>query len=52
MQASPDFTKKSLLKASKNLVQQQDQDEMLEGLRELHKQGHMSRCTDPEEAQV
>ena len=52
MQASPDFTKKSLLRASKNVVQQQDQDEMLQGLRELDKQGHMSRCTDPEGAQV
>ena len=52
MQASPDFTKKSLLRASKNVVQQQDEDEMLQGLRELDKQGHMSRCTDPEGAQV
>ena len=38
MQTSPDCTRKSLSKASKNLVQERDQDEMLQECHDVQMQ--------------
>ena len=53
LEASPDCSRKSLMKASNNLVQEQDQDMMFQRVQSLEKQGHhMSRCSDPEGTEV
>ena len=52
MQASPNFTRKSLTKVAKALVQEEDQEGMKQSLQALPKQGHMSRCTDEDGAAV
>ena len=52
MQASPNFTRKSLTKVVKALVQDEDQEGMNQSLQALPKQGHMSRCTDEDGAAV
>ena len=48
----PGITRRKLAATAKNLVQEDDHQEMLEGLQRLEKQGHMSRCSTPEGAQV
>ena len=52
MVTDPGITRRKLAAAAKNLVQDDDHQEMLEGLQKLEKQGHMSRCSIPEGAQV
>ena len=45
---NPDFTRKSLNKAAKLLVSEDDEDQHLTSLQRLEKQGHMSRCSSPD----
>ena len=49
---NPGITRRKLAAAAKNLVQDDDHQEMLEDLQKLEKQSHMSRCSTPEGAQV
>ena len=51
MMVDPNATRR-LMTAAKTLVQDDDHQDMLSELQQLDKQGHMSRCSAPEGAQV
>ena len=52
MMVDPNATRRKLMTAAKTLVQDDDHQDMLSELQQLDKQGHMSRCSAPEGAQV
>ena len=49
---NPDFSRRSLASGAKLLVREDDQDRLLNSLRQLEKQGHMLRCSSPERAKI
>ena len=49
---NPDFTRKSLVAATKLLVTEEVEDRLFNSLQHLEKQGHMSRCSSPDGAKI
>lgn len=52
MTHNPDFTRKSLRETVKHHINQQEDSHLLVSLQSLEKQGHMSRCSSPDGANV
>ena len=52
MVTDPGMPRKRLSTAAKKIVQDDDHQQMLQGLQGLERQGHMSRCSSPESAQI
>ena len=48
----PGMPRKRLSTAAKKMVQNDDHQQMLQGLQWLERQGHMSHCTSPEAAKI
>ena len=48
----PNYSRKSLMAATKMLVTENDEERLLDSLRHQEKQGHMSRCSSPDAAMV
>ena len=52
MVTNPGMPRKRLSTAAKKMVQDDDHQQMLQGLQGLERQGHMSHCNSPESAQI
>ena len=52
MSLGPNLSGKHLAKVTKTLVRDEDNDQKCSQLKQLEKQGHMSRCSPPDSAKV